>query len=264
MSLFSFVFNAAGLLNLGNNILNSFGVMQPENPQPWVNPGEDPPMQEMNSQPWANPGDDTPTQDMNAQPWVPANATNPSSAMANTWGIYDQDGNAVFDVDSCVDFKFSDSAKVSDFPVEQGAFASYNKVIHPFQPKIRLAVGGKDRIAALLVALADAVRSTDIYTVFTPEISYSNVMVEKYDYTRTATKGRNLLTVEVTLMEVIQVSAQYTTVKIPAPKKPASGDKKVGGKAQATQPANPPTIEQQNAAMAKQLGIPPASVGVHA
>ena len=70
--------------------------------------------------------------------------------MAGGWGVYSLSGSLVFDVDSCVDLKFSNKAKVSTFPVEQGAFASYNKVNVPNSVKVRLAVGGQDRIAAEL------------------------------------------------------------------------------------------------------------------
>ena len=213
----------------------------------------DPPMQQELPQPWENPGDDPDIQEMNdlAQP------------MGDNWGVYDQDGNPVFDIDTCIDFKFGDSAKVSDFPVEKGAFASFNKVIKAFQPKIRLAVSGQQRIAALLGALSDSVRSTDIYDVYTPEVTYQSVTVEKYDYSRTKDKGRSMLEVEVTLMQVIQVSAQYTNVKLPSPKKPAAADAKNGGKAQATQPPNPLPIAQQNANMAAKLGIPAGNLGIH-
>ena len=216
----------------------------------------DQPMQEMNPQPWENPGDDPQMQDQLDldQPYT------------EQWGLYSQgeDPAPVFDIDTVIDFKFKDTAKVSDFPVETGAFASYNKVVHPFKPKLKMAVSGQDRIAALLGALASAVRSTNIYDVYTPEVIYTSVTVEDYDYARTATKGRSMLVVEVTLMQVIQVSASYTTVKLPTPKTPAAADSKNNGKQQPVQPSNPLPIEQENAAMAGKLGLNPSSLGVHA
>jgi len=168
-----------------------------------------------------------------------------------------------FDIDTVIDFKFKDTAKVSDFPVETGAFASYNKVIHPFKPKLKMAVSGQDRIAALLGALASAVRSTTIYDVYTPEVIYTSVTVEDYDYTRTATKGRSMIVVEVTLMQVLQVSPTYTTVKLPNARNPAARDAKNGGKVQAVQPVSPAPIELQVAFMAQGLGINASSIGVH-
>ena len=213
----------------------------------------DPPMQQENPQPWKNPGADPAVQQMNAV----------TPAFQDIWGVYDLAGQPVFDIDTCVDFKFGDSAKVSDFPVEQGAFASFNKVVHPYQPKVKLAVSGQPRVSALLSALYAAVRSTTIYNVFTPEIGYLGVTLEKYDYTRSGPKGRGMVTVELTLMQVIQVSAQYTTVKLPSPKKKSAADAKNNGKAQTSQPPNPLPIEQQNAAMAKNMGIDPSKLGVH-
>ena len=192
----------------------------------------DPPMQEMNPQPWVNPGETPATQGMNQ-------LGSPDTEM---WGLYTQGDNPmpVFDVDTCVSFKFADTSKISDFPVENGAFASYNKVIHAFQPKIKVAVGSskdgsissQDRIQTLLGKLYQYVRSTNIYDLYMPEYYYSGVTVEKYDYTRTAIKGRGMLEVEITLMQVIQVSAQYTTVKLPQPAAKKAKDASNDGKQQ--------------------------------
>ena len=73
--------------------------------------------------------------------------------MANGWGLYNLDGSLTFDVDTCIDLKFSNKAKVSNFPVETGGFASYNKVNEPNAIKVRLAVGGTARMAAFQAAL---------------------------------------------------------------------------------------------------------------
>ena len=80
--------------------------------------------------------------------------------MANGWGLYYASGSAsgtagslVFDVDSVLDLKQTGKSKVSTFPVEEGAFASYNKVQEPDATKVRLAVGGPDRVAAFQAAL---------------------------------------------------------------------------------------------------------------
>lgn len=208
---------------------------------------------EMNPQPWKNPGQDPPMQEM----------LELDEPFEEKWGIFDQDGNEVFDIDTCIDVKFGDKAKVSDFPVEQGAFASYNKVPLPYEPKIKIAVSGQDRVQALLEALFQAVRSTDIYDVYTPEIYYESVTIESYDYDRTREKGRNLVTVQVQLKQVLQVAQQYTTVKLPSPKKASAADKKDGGKVQAKQPPDPLPIDQQNAAMASSLGLNPSSLGIH-
>ena len=206
--------------------------MQEMNPPPWENPGQSAQMQEMLPFPWSNPGENAPTQTMSPVP-VP---------MQEQWGLYTQgsDPTPVLDVDTVIDLKFGDTSKVSDFPVEEGSFASYNKVIAPYQPKIKVIVGSsKDgqtssqvRIKNLLQDLFEEVRSTNIYDLHLPETYYEGVTVEKYDYSRTAAKGRGMLEVDITLMQIIEVSPQSTTVTLPSPKKPKAAPGVNGGKAQ--------------------------------
>ena len=137
-----------------------------------------------------------------------------------TWGIFTTDTfEPVFDFDTMVDFKFADVSKVSSFPTEQGAFASYNKVVEAYQPKVKIAVGGQDRMNRLMDALQSELRTTNLYNVVTPEYTYMNVTLEKYDYNRSQKAGRNLLQVEITFMQVIQVAPAYSKTKINHPKR---------------------------------------------
>ena len=171
---------------------------------------------------------------------------------ASSWGVYTLDNEPVFDIDSCVDFKFADQAKTSDFPVEEGGFASYNKVIEPFQPRVKLAVHGDVRISNLLTQLYIIVRSTNVYNVYTPSFTYLNVTLDKYDYSRTAKDGQHFVQVELTLKQINQVSPSYSTVKIVAPKKPHAKDKIVDGK---VVPTSSPNIYNLLDSYGSQLGI---------
>jgi hypothetical protein len=109
--------------------------------------------------------------------------------MANGWGVYTLGGGLAFDVDSCLDLKFGAKAKTSDFPVEEGAFASYNKVLDPFTPKVRLVVKSAPRIAAFQVALHAALASASLFNIVTPTMTYLNVTLEGYDHDQTAENG---------------------------------------------------------------------------
>jgi hypothetical protein len=158
---------------------------------------------------------------------------------APRWGIFDSDGaqlglnitgstttlqsigNTLLDqltgnsmpVLSTVGFDFLKEMKVSDFPVEQGGFASYNKVEMPANPTVTLAFAGSesDR-TAFLAAIDAATKSTNLYNVVTPEVNYINYTIERYRYSRRAYKGATLLLVDVTLKEIRQVSASFATV----------------------------------------------------
>lgn len=155
----------------------------------------------------------------------------------NLWGIFDQNGNQVFDVDSALSLRFSNETKVSSFPVEKGSFASYNKVSIPYKARVRLAVGGdRTRLAALLSALETILDDTaNLYHVVTPEMTYLNATVDRFDYAREHGKGQDMIVADVELLEVREVTSQLTSVTITAKKaakKPENKTKEDTGKQQ--------------------------------
>jgi hypothetical protein len=146
------------------------------------------------------------------------------------WGIFDSKGKPLGDANNFVALEslglgatlstgaieFSKESRVSDFPVERGGFASYNKVEMPASPVVTLCFGGTeaDR-SAFLAAIDLASKSTDLYDVVTPEVTYAGYSVERYNYQRRSSKGATLLVLEVTLKEVRQVSAQHSQIAVP-------------------------------------------------
>jgi hypothetical protein len=156
----------------------------------------------------------------------------------NTWGVFDSANLPVFDVDTCVEVGLDDSSKVSDFPVEQGGFVDYNKVVQPQHFKLRLAVGGRTRCALFLEALRAEKNGVFLRNIVLPEISYLNVTLEKYDWKRTASSGQNMIIAETSWKEIREVTPQYATVALPAAKvkNPASASKPDTGKQQEQDP----------------------------
>lgn len=181
----------------------------------------------------------------------------------STWGIYDEFGKplgeqraiggvlgAVLDTIGGIgilgigindntlstnDVQYSKETRVSDFPIERGKFASYNKVEMPASPVVTLCFSGNERTrAAFLNAIDGAVKSTGLYTVVTPEVRYLNYSIERYAYSRRSYEGATLLKVELSLKEIRSVSAVFSTVD--KPKDPGSAPPADGGKVQATTP----------------------------
>jgi hypothetical protein len=127
---------------------------------------------------------------------------------------------------------------VSDFPVEGGGFASYNKVEKPAEPSVTLALAGSanDR-TTFLNAIDAACKSTNNYAIFTPEIQYFDYTFLSYRYSRRSNRGVTLLVVEIRLREIRQVSASYTTRSpIVNPANAASTPQVNNGMAQAVTP----------------------------
>jgi hypothetical protein len=133
------------------------------------------------------------------------------------YGIFDPTTNQpVFDYDTFVSTKIDGKMKVSDFAVEQGAFATYNKVTHPNSIKIQLAVtDSPDRRHAFLTALDSVMKSTRLMNVVTQDATYLSMTLAEYSYSRTQASGWGKVVADLTLIEVRQVQAQYTSVKIP-------------------------------------------------
>lgn len=129
-----------------------------------------------------------------------------------TWGLFDDSGNPVLTGDCVAEVGYRRDYKISDYPVEDGGFASYNKVQIPSVANIVFMVGGSNADRATFLAQAEAVaQSLTLYSVATPEITYTSANVTGFAYHRTSRQGATLLRVEMTVEEVrIAGSPQFT------------------------------------------------------
>lgn len=124
------------------------------------------------------------------------------------WGIY-LGGAPVVLADNVVSFDYRQQWAISDFPVERGAFASYNKVQIPFDGRFRFTAGGSDaNRSALLSSITAIAGDLNLYTIVTPTAIYPSVNVTHYDYSQTATNGVGLLSVDVWTEEVRETAGQ--------------------------------------------------------
>ena len=177
---------------------------------------------------------------------------------APRWGLFDQEGNQLGinpnsqstlqaiassflsqpgPVLSTWGVDYSRETRISDFPIEQGQFANYNKVQMPANPTVTLILDGSENDrTAFLEAIEDACISTDLYNVVTPEIIYANYNVERYTYSRRAQRGATLLIVDISLKEIRQVLPAFSTVQIISPLNAASTPEVSGGITQAAAP----------------------------
>lgn len=138
-----------------------------------------------------------------------------SLQVSRPWGIYDSSGNKVLDPDTVGRFGFRNNWKVSDYPVEQGAFDSYNKVSTPYASSITMIKGGtlSDR-TAFLDALDVVADSLTPFSIVTPEKTYTNAIVERYDLERRRESGANMIIVNIHITEVrITPAVQYSSTR---------------------------------------------------
>ena len=123
------------------------------------------------------------------------------------WGIF-LAGQIVVTADTVVAFDYKKDWAISDYPVEEGGFESYDKVEQPFDVRFRFVAGGSAaRRAALLATVGAIAGTTTLYAAASPDVAYANVNVKGYSYARTATNGLSLLVVDVFCEEVRQATS---------------------------------------------------------
>lgn len=119
------------------------------------------------------------------------------------WAIYDASGALAIEPDSFISFDTKNDAKVPDYPMEKGAFSSYNKVMSPFEIHLRLSCGGvKTSPSDFLSTLADMQASVGLYSLATPDRYFDSINLLSYDYKRESTNGVTLVTANCTFREI--------------------------------------------------------------
>lgn len=148
-----------------------------------------------------------------------------------TWGIFkqvpppsapDADGLVTVTVqgnltpvvtpDSILEFSYKNEYDISDYPIQDGSFASYNKVANPFETSVRMSKGGSQSDRAAFLAQIDQIIGTlDMYYILTPEKAYRNINPYRQELTRRGAGGAYFLTeVDLFFREVRTATAQYT------------------------------------------------------
>lgn len=140
------------------------------------------------------------------------------------WGIF-LDGAPVVVADSVVTFDYKQDWSVSTYPLEEGAFESYDKVNNPFDVRLRFACGGSvEKRQAFLQSLASIGPSLELFDAVTPDAIYTSVNVTHYDYRQTATNGVGLIQADVWLEEIrVTATADFSSTQSPDGAAPVSG-----------------------------------------
>jgi hypothetical protein len=118
------------------------------------------------------------------------------------WGIY-YGGIPVVLADNVAAFSYKRGATIADYPIEGGAFVSYDKVQTPFDARFTFTAGGSQiKRQAFLAGLEALVGDTNTYNVVTPDAVYAGVNIVNVDYQRTAVNGVGLVTASVWALQV--------------------------------------------------------------
>jgi len=154
---------------------------------------------------------------------ITADLVTAASDVTPQWGIF-LNGDPVVVADSVVAIEYKQQWLISDYPVEQGSFQTYNKVQVPFDVRVRFSAGGDlANRQALLDSIAAIAGDLNLYDVVTPEETYSNANITHYDYKRTNNQGLGLIQVDVYLEEVRTTATQsFTNTKSPSGANPVA------------------------------------------
>ena len=141
-----------------------------------------------------------------------------STQAAPTWGVFDANGTLVVVPDSFQEFGWRKENRVPNFPIQNGQFASYNRVGLPFESSVTMSKGGDLASRTAFLQQVDtliAQSNINLYTIRTPEKSYVDVTVSRAELSRRGSGNAFFFDVELFFVEVDQVDAQYSTAQTP-------------------------------------------------
>jgi hypothetical protein len=154
--------------------------------------------------------------------------------VTNVWGIFKQrppveegeDGiqtvtvvakqTPVVDCDSILDFGYRNEWDVPSYPVQDGTFASYNRVSLAYEASVRLSKGGSEADRRkFLDQIETILNSSQLYQIVTPERTYMNVNPVRTEQVRRGASGAYFLTeIDLYFVEVRTATAQYANTPI--------------------------------------------------
>lgn len=125
------------------------------------------------------------------------------------WAIYSAGtSDPVIEPDTFVGIDFVGEARVSDYPVEQGAFADYNKVQTPRGIRVKLACANEQMQRGDFLDQLEAMKkAAELYDISTPDLLYEGFTLAHYDYARKATNGVSMIQVECHFEEIRQTGS---------------------------------------------------------
>lgn len=129
------------------------------------------------------------------------------------WGVFDQDGNAVIQPDSYQGFENQNRWRIAQFPIQDGDFQSYNKVIIPRSITLKLTQGGSlQQRSTLLAALQAIGGDTNLYNIIVPEGTYLNFNCEGYTIRRMGREGAYFFAdLDVHFINIKQAKSVYSS-----------------------------------------------------
>lgn len=154
---------------------------------------------------------------------------------APAWGIFEA-GEEAIEINSVLTFDYRQDWAIADYPVENGAFQSYDKVQMPYDVRLRITSGPSIGARQLMVEeLKTLGNSLELFDVVTPEMAYVDLNVSHVDYNRKAQSGAGMIIADVWFVEIRQdATAAFSNTSQPS----EAGRQNAGNVQPQTPPAN--------------------------
>ena len=119
----------------------------------------------------------------------------PLGLFGQKWGIVSKDGSALLTPDSFVDFEYREEAKIPIYPLQNGAFQSYNKVNLPYDIRLTVTCSGNGKMTKgqFILGIDNLILKLTLVNIVTPDATYVNTNLIHVDYRREASRGATLL-----------------------------------------------------------------------
>jgi hypothetical protein len=123
---------------------------------------------------------------------------------------------AVVKPDSFLEFGYRNEYSISDYPVQAGGFASYDKVNNPYEIVLRMSKGGsKQERKQFIDSLDNIVGTLELYDILTPEKVFIGVNVLRYEIARRGNRAAYFFTeVDLYFREIRTVTATYSSTAV--------------------------------------------------
>jgi len=132
------------------------------------------------------------------------------------WGIIETQSRSIaLTPDSFVKFEERQEAKIPIYPMQEGAFQSYNKVLMPYECRLTVTCSGNGPMSKLnfLSKISYYIETTTLVDIATPDGVYVNMNLVHVDYRREAKQGATLIIAELWFQWVRVVSSTVTTAE---------------------------------------------------
>lgn len=160
---------------------------------------------------------------------------------SKTWGIYNSSNAQILTAAHVIGIDYNIGYAISDAPLEEGAFTSYNKVKQPYQATVSMVCDGTESGSSSIVSsleslvgissgtssginvrasfiktLETIVADTNLYNIVTPEFTYTNANIIGYRFRRQTQSGVTMVICDIGIQEVRKTASLfYTSTKEP-------------------------------------------------